>query len=291
MPSVSIVIVNYNSGTLLASCVRALLSSPAAFQVLVADNGSGDGSIERLEAEVVDSRLHVHRNHENLGFSSGVNSVIARARGDYILFLNPDCLATPRAIERMAETMEAMADVGMAGCMIQNPDGSEQPGCRRRVPTPWRTMLRVLHLDRWRGHWGPWGSFYLHEMPLPSAPVDVEAISGAFMFVRRKALDDVGLLDDGYFLHCEDLDWCMRFRQRGWRILFVPDVVITHYKGGCSQVHPVRVEWHKHRGMMRFYRKFFRHQYPLPLMFVVSLSVWSRFLIVALRLALRRPCP
>jgi len=98
----------------------------------------------------------------------------------------------------------------------------------------------------------------------------------------------VGLLDEAYFLHCEDLDWFMRFRQQGWRVLFVPDVSIVHAKGVCSSSRPVRVEWHKHKGMLRFYRKFFRHQYPLPLMVLVFVMVWIRFLFVAGMLTLRR---
>ncbi len=288
-PSVSIIVVNYNSGSLLTSCVEALLSTAADFQVLVADNGSIDDSLERLEAAIDDPRLLIHRNHENLGFAAGVNSVIARARGDYLLFLNPDCLATPEAIEAMVSVMESAPRVGMAGCLIRNPDGSEQPGCRRRVPTPWRTLLRVLRLDRLPiTRWGREASCYMDKSPMPTQAIDVEAISGAFMLVRRAALDEVGLLDDGYFLHCEDLDWCMRFRHLGWRILFVPEVTITHFKGGCSQSCRLNVEWHKHRGMIRFYKKFFRHQYPAPLMFLVTVAVWSRFLLLASRLSLGR---
>ncbi len=86
------------------------------------------------------------------------------------------------------------------------------------------------------------------------------------MFVRRKALEEIGPLDEGYFMHCEDLDWCMRFRQAGWEILFVPDTSVLHVKGVCGSSRPVRVEYYKHRGMIRFYRKFFRHQYPGVLM-------------------------
>ena len=287
-PSVSIIVVNYNSGPLLTGCVESLLSADHDFQVLVADNGSADDSLERLEAAVDDPRLRIHRNHENLGFAAGVNSVIARARGDFILFLNPDCLATPEAIGAMVSIMTAEPRVGMAGCLIRNPDGSEQPGCRRRVPTPWRTLLRVSRLDRLPvTRWGREASCYMDKTPLPEQAVDVEAISGAFMFVRREALDEVGLLDDGYFLHCEDLDWCMRFRHLGWRILFVPQVSITHFKGGCSQSCRLLVEWHKHRGMIRFYKKFFRHQYPAPLMFLVAVAVWSRFILLASRQGLR----
>jgi GT2 family glycosyltransferase len=95
-------------------------------------------------------------------------------------------------------------------------------------------------------------------------------------------------MDEGYFMHCEDLDWCMRFRQRGWKILFVPEADVIHYKGTCSQSRPIFVEWHKHKGMMRFYGKFFRHQYPGVLFWIVGVGVWLRFSMVAIYHTLRK---
>jgi GT2 family glycosyltransferase len=94
-------------------------------------------------------------------------------------------------------------------------------------------------------------------------------------------MDDVGRWDEDYFLHCEDLDFSMTLRRHGWKILFVPDARIVHDKGGCSRSRPIFVEWHKHKGMVRFYRKFFRHQYPGMLMWLVWLGVWLRFGLVA----------
>ena len=278
----SVIIVNFNSGELVTACVRSLLAYPGDLQVLVSDNGSHDGSIRYLKEEISDERLQLRLNHENLGFSAGANKVLPEADGDLILFLNPDCLVKPAALAKMVAFMNANPDVGMSGCLIRNLDGTEQPGCRRRVPTPWRTLIRVCHLGQAMKRSRHFQPLYLHTMPLPEAPVDIEAISGAFMLVKRAALRDVGPLDTGYFLHCEDLDWCMRFRQRGWRIVFVPDVTITHAKGACSASRPIRVEWHKHKGMIRFYRKFFRDRYPLPLMILVIIAVWARFFALAL---------
>ena len=93
----------------------------------------------------------------------------------------------------------------------------------------------------------------------------------------------MGLWDEDYFLHVEDLDWCQRFRLAGFRILFVPDAVIIHHKGSCSQSRPVWVEWHKHRGMLKFYRKFLSKNYPGPLMWLVTLGIWLRFTMVAIK--------
>jgi GT2 family glycosyltransferase len=149
------------------------------------------------------------------------------------------------------------------------------------VPTPWRSLVRVLHLDKvFAGH-SRFKGLSLNTTPLPENPVEVEAISGAFMLVTRKALQDVGPLDDQYFMHCEDLDWCMRFRKKGWQILFVPQAEAVHHQGHCSASRPIAVELYKHKGMLRFYNKFFRHQYPGVLMWLVTGSVWIRFGLVA----------
>ncbi len=280
--SVSVVIVNFNGGELLTSCVRSALSSTIPVEVFVSDNGSSDASISFLEKSIQDERLKIVLNNENLGFSAANNRVIPITAGDYLLILNPDCIIQPDTIDAMVVEMESRLEVGMGGGLIRNLDGSEQAGCRRRVPTPWRTVVRLLALDRIFPNHSKFESVVMHQRPLPKNPVYKEAISGAFMMVRRTALEEVGLMDEGYFLHCEDLDWCMRFRQKGWKILFVPDVEVFHSKGECSYSRPIRVEWHKHNGMIRFYRKFFRHQYPFLLMFCVIVSVYVRFFCLAL---------
>ncbi|MDX8396291.1 MAG: glycosyltransferase family 2 protein [Mariprofundaceae bacterium] len=287
---VSIIIVNFNCGELLTECLCSVLDSTIPIEVLVSDNGSVDGSIEWLESQVKNSRFHVERNNLNLGFSAGANRVMPLARGEYILFLNPDCLVQCDTLEKMTREIEVNPQVGMAGCLILilNLVGTEQVGCRRRVPTPWRTVVRVLHLYELFPNHPKFQNIALSEQPLPEGNIEVEAISGAFMLVRREAFEDVGLMDERYFLHCEDLDWCMRFRIKGWKILFVPDVEISHAKGECSSSRPVRVEWHKHHGMIRFYRKFLRDQYSLPLMLLVVFTVWLRFVGVACLQTIRR---
>lgn len=253
------------------------MGSTLPVEVIVSDNGSCDDSIKMLKETVDTPRLRILENRANLGFSRANNIAIEHATGNYLLFLNPDCVIRPDTLERMREVMEETPSAGMSGCMIRNIDGSEQAGCRRNVPTPWRTMVRVFRLSRIFSNHPRFRSFVLVGQPLPGKPVEMEAISGAFMFVRRSAMERVGLLDEKYFLHCEDLDWCMRFRQAGYAILFVPDVEITHVKGGSSCKRPIFVEWHKHRGMVRFYRKFFRHQYPSVLMVAVFAMIWTRF--------------
>jgi len=277
-----VIIVNYNAGPLLAACVQSALASRPVRQVIVVDNASADDSLAQLAERITDGRARVIRNGGNLGFAAACNIGLAASHEPHILFLNPDSVLAPGALDRLSEALDSDARIGMVGGFLANPDGSEQPGGRRTIPTPGRAFIRAFGLSRLGRRWPSlFGDFLLHDTPLPDRPTPVDAISGACMLVKRTAIDAVGPWDEGYFLHCEDLDWCLRFRQAGWRILFVPDAQVTHEWGACSRSRPVFVEWHKHRGMLRFYRKFFRERYPGGLWALVVAGVWLRFGVVA----------
>jgi hypothetical protein len=203
--------------------------------------------------------------------------VLPLATAPLLLFLNPDCIVGRDTLRRMLIFMEANPGIGMAGCTIRNPDGSEQVASRRAIPNPWIALVRVLRLDRLLPGLARGRRLNLISQPLPDRPVRVEAISGSFMLVRGSALDEVGPMDDGYFLHCEDLDWFVRFTRAGWPIYLVPDVDAVHHKGACSVANPVRVEWYKHRGMARFFRKFQFRDYPVPFSLAVVVGIWVHF--------------
>jgi GT2 family glycosyltransferase len=286
--SVSVVIVNYNAGHLLEDCIRSAL--PQVCEILLVDNASSDSSIEACNRRFSDEpKLKILRNDANLGFAAACNIGFAKAGGEFVLFLNPDCRLDEEVVPEMLRAMQADPMVGMVGGLLLNSDGTEQGGGRRAVPTPWRSFVRAFGLSRFAGRWPKlFFDFHLQNQPLPDRSIEVEAVSGACMLVRREAVADVGLWDEKYFLHCEDLDWCMRFRQKGWKILFVPSARVTHALGVCGSSRPVFVEWHKHKGMIRFYRKFFRHQYPGVLMGLVALGVWLRFGLVAVYHTARR---
>lgn len=275
--TVSLIIVNYNAGTILVDCVKSGLEQVE--EVILVDNASSDDSLKIVQYDDVNNnKINIIRNDVNLGFAAACNKGIDAARFDYLLILNPDCILESGSVARLLTELKRQAKIGMVGGLLLNPDGTEQGGGRRAVPTPWRSFVRAFGLYRFSQRWPKlFFDFHQHEQPLPEGPIEVEAISGACMFVSRDAIEDVGMMDEGYFLHCEDLDWCMRFRRKGWKILFVPDVKITHYQGTCSKSKPIFVAWQKHKGMIRFYRKFFQHQYPGFLMWAVTIGVWVRF--------------
>lgn len=282
---VSVVIVNHNAGRLLADCLDAALAQAA--EVILVDNASAIGPFEVVAARfATNDRLRIVRSRVNTGFAAGCNRGAALATQPAVLFLNPDCILAPRSVATLLGELSAGERVGMVGGLLTDAGGREQGGARRSVPTPWRAFVRGFGLGRLA-----WlaprllSDFCLHREPLPERPVEVEAISGALTLVSREAFDDAGPWDEGFFLHCEDLDLCVRFRAAGWRILFVPDAVAVHHRGMCGRSRPLAVEWHKHRGMIRFYRKHFRQSYPAGLFGLVVAGVWLRFVAVAARLS------
>lgn len=275
-PPVSIIIVNYNAGQFLTNCVVSGLNQ--AREIIIIDNASSDNSLAILESTNVEhSKLKIIRNTRNLGFAAACNIGTNAAKNKYLLYLNPDCLLHDKTTEKLLLNIEDNKDIGMTGGLLTNPDGTEQAGGRRAVPTPWRSFVRAFGLSHFSHRWPKlFYDFHLHKQPLPQHPMAVEAISGACMMIKRDVINRIGQWDEKYFLHCEDLDLCMRIRQAGLKILFIPDAPIIHYLGICSSRY-VFVEWHKHKGMMKFYRKFFRHQYPGALMWLVATGIWLRF--------------
>jgi len=276
--TVSMVIVNYNAGDLLLKAVESALAQ--VDEVIIIDNASSDNSLILLNKYIYnESNVRIVRNKKNVGFSVACNMGAKISKAPYILFLNPDCILDDGAVNTLKQVLISKKDIGLVGGLLQNPDGTEQAGGRRAIPTPWRSFVRAFGLYRFYSRWPKlFFDFHLHKQTLPDVPVEVEAISGACMLFKREAFDDVGMWDENYFLHCEDLDICMRLRQNEWKIVFVPKAKIDHFIGKCSESCPVFVEWHKHKGMIYFYHKFFKHQYPGILMQMVIAGVWLHFL-------------
>lgn len=293
MPAVSTsecvtVIVNYNAGVLLVPCVASAFES-GSDTVVVVDNASADDSLQQLETHFPDeARLTIIRNEYNLGFAKACNIGASHAGQRDILFLNPDCVLAKDALSSMKNALYSTEDAGMVGGFLCNPDGSEQRGGRRNIPNPFNSMMQAFGLHRLFSRSNTSAGINLHETARPDHVVEVEAISGACMLVKSKAIADAGLWDERYFLHCEDLDWCMRLHLKGWKILFDPAARVMHQQGSCSRSRPVFVEWHKHRGMLLFYDTFFRRKYPVLLWWMVIVAVYARFAVIATTYSLAR---
>ena len=274
----SIVIVNYNVKAFLQQALESLLKATAGIQseIIVVDNHSVDGSVEMLKAEYPQIRLIA--NSENLGFAKANNMALKDVTGEYVWLLNPDTLVQEDTPEKLIATMEAENSIGMLGCKILNDDGSLQLACRRSFPTPWVAFTKLLGLAKIFPNSKWFGKYNLTHLDENQA-YDVDAISGSCMFVRKTALDEVGFLDEKFFMYGEDLDWCFRFGEKGWRVHYTPSTSIVHYKGESSKV----VAWdsltHFYQAMEIFSKKHFSSSNRLPLYWLLRGGIFTRYLV------------
>jgi GT2 family glycosyltransferase len=288
--SLAVLIVNYNAGDWLQRSVKSALASLEVDAVFVVDNDSSDNSIELLRHTLVgvdesDSvKVEIVLNQENIGFGRANNQILNQLIEagtekvfDYVLLLNPDCELSPDVLPVMLNYFSNNKKLGMASCVIKDIDGSVQTTCRRKFPTPWTAFLRISQLQRLG--FAKESDFDLGSRDLPEHMEKVEAISGAFMLVRVQAMKEVGVFDDAYFMHCEDLDWCKRFQLLNWDVGFIPEVSVIHEKGVSSRSRPVGVLWNLHSGMLRFFDKFYKNQSPLYLRVFVRIGIYASFLV------------
>ena len=275
---VSIVVVTADSGAEVIGCITRVLGSTTPVEVLVVDNASRDGSIEQMAARFADDpRVRILRNEANLGFGAACNRGAAAANGDVILLLNPDCIIDADTVARLRAVLESDTRMGLVGVLQIDAEGHVDPASRRRDPLFRRALMSAFGLDRFATRWP---SFAGVDMPpATSAPAieAVDAVSGALMALPRAVFEQVRGFDEGYFLHCEDLDLCRRVRDAGYRVICANDVRVVHGKGGSSRHRPVFVAWHKRRGMWRWFTKFDPAARNPLLRVLVWCGIWSAF--------------
>ena len=250
----SVIIVSWNVRDLLQRALASVYASwdgRPGLEVVVVDNASHDDSAAMLRENFPNA--HIIANTENRGFTGGNNQGIAAATGDFLLLLNPDTEIIDNALPHMVAYLQSQFDVGMVGPQLLNPDGSVQSS-RRRFPT-----LPVLFLEStWLGKLAPrklLRHYYAQEQP-DDLVQDVDWITGAAMLTRRETVTQVGGMDEGFFMYSEELDWCRRIREAGWRIVYFPEARIIHHEGKSSeQVVPAR-HIHFQSSKVRYTRKY-----------------------------------
>lgn len=291
---VRVVVVSHDSGDFLLRGVASVLAQDLPLELVVVDNASGDGSIDRLPR---DARLQVIRNHDNRGFGIACNQGAAGSTTPWLLLLNPDCELPRGALAALVRCADADPQLGMLGAQLLDSDGTPQAASRRRTPRPAEALRMALGL---RAQNAPVSGSAQHAAVAVRVHADdgaevhaiesVEAISGALMLMPTPLFDRLGGFDTGYVLHCEDLDLCRRVLASGARVAIAPDIRVPHHKGTSSRRRPVWVEWQKHRGMLRYFRKFDAAASPAWLRVLVPLGILARFPLAAARawLAARR---
>jgi N-acetylglucosaminyl-diphospho-decaprenol L-rhamnosyltransferase len=252
MVDLSIVIVSWNVRALLRQCLRSILANPypCTLEVIVVDNVSTDGSAEMVQAEFPDVRLIV--NTENRGFPAANNQGIAIAEGRYVLILNPDTEVVGDALAAMVAYADGNPDVSVVGPQLLNEDGSVQSS-RRRFPT----LATALFESTWLQPCAPrrlLARYYVQDQP-DDKTLDVDWVKGAAVMARRKAIEQVGPMDEGYFMYSEELDWCKRFKDSGWRVVYLPAAQIVHYGGKSSDQVVTARHIHFQTSKVRYFHK------------------------------------
>lgn len=276
MIKLSIVIVNWNTRELLSRCLASIKETVAGlpYETLVVDNASTDDSTNMVR----DCFPWVHRieNSSNVGFAAANNQAIRQSQGQYVLLLNSDTLVQTESIRALVAFMEAHPRIGAAGPRLLNADGSLQPSCQPML-TPGRELWRLLFLDNiWRRASYPMNRWNV------TTPHRVQVIKGACLMLRRDALDQVGLLDEGYFMYTEEVDLCYRLRQCAWELWWVPWACVIHYGGQSSLQAAEEMYLQLYRSKIQFYRKYLGEAQVAKFKKYVRLAYWPRSVFASL---------
>ncbi len=267
----SVIILNYNTRELLRACLKSVLASKTSFkfEVLVADNGSKDGSLEMLRTEFPE--VVVVDNNANLGFSKGNNAAIRVAMGKHILLLNSDTTVRENTFQESVDYLNNHPDVGALGAKVLLPNGELDKACRRKFPNPANSFLRLFGLSKY--------SDYNIAGDI-NQTAEVDAIMGAYMMVPKIVINKVGVLDEEFFMYGEDLDWCWRIKEAGFKVIYYPKSEITHFKYGSSKMIPFKMINFAHEAMKIFYRKHYSQKYNWLFNQLVYLGIDVRKILV-----------
>ena len=266
------VVVSCWSESTVEDCLRRLLAATDVVEVVVVDNGSGDGTVGIVaRVSAMDPRVSLQRNPGNPGFAAACNQGANDCAQAWLAFVNPDCLVEPDTFARLLAHAAAVPGIGVLGCEQVDTHGVHDPAVRRRD-----VSLRTLLFARGRR-----GAI---EVPADgSALQHVDAISGALMLLPSAVHERIGGFDVGYRLHAEDLDLCRRVRAANHAVAVANDVVVTHLRGVSSRRRPLWVEWQKHRGLWRYFLKFEAASTSISMRALLRVALWTHFGLVAPR--------
>jgi len=270
-PGVAAVVVSHESGASIEACLARLRAAAAVAEIRVVDNGSSDDTVAVVQRHALDDpRLRFIANPDNPGFATACNQGAAASAAPWLAFVNPDCMVEADSFEAMLGHAAARGGEVLMGADLVDEDGVRD-GAARRADPDFAAMLRgPLRAGR--------GRPLDVAVDAAAALQPVDAVSGALMLLPRALFDRIGGFDIGYRLHAEDLDLCRRARMAGATVAVANDVRVLHLRGVSSRSRPFFVEWHKHRGLWRYFRRFEAPSRGVPVRLGVWLAVWTRWL-------------
>jgi len=271
MHDLGIVIVNWNTRDYLKRCLETILASTGDFsyRAVVVDNASTDGSAEMVRQEFPSVELIASTVNGGYPYGNnlGLRALGYRGAGDvapdaprYALLLNPDTELPPNALYEMVQFMDSRPEIGVAGPKLVLEDGSLDLACRRSFPTPVISLYRFSGLSKLFPRNPRFGRYNM-TFADPDQEIEVDSVVGAYMQVRREAIEKVGLLDESFFMYGEDLDWAYRIKKAGWKVFYHPQVVVKHVKRAASR-QSKKAQFEFQRAMLIFYRKHYQASTP-----------------------------
>lgn len=279
-PTLSVLIVNWNTRDLLRACLLSLRRHPPTepMEVWVLDNASHDGSAAMVQQEFAEVGLIA--SEQNLGYAAGNNLLMQKAQGEYLLLLNADTEVTEGALDTALRFLREHPEAGALGAKLVHPDGRVQASVRG-FPEPSAVMWEYLGLARLFPRSRRFGAYRMTWFTYDRI-AEVDQPMGTFLMLSRRAVEQVGLMDEQFPIFFNEVDWCYRAKLQGWKIYFHPDVVIIHHGGASTrQVRPQMI-WESHRSLQKFYQKHYRQRLPLPIYWLIRLSIacnaWLRTL-------------
>jgi len=283
MESISVIIVSYHTGPILFKSISSALAQEKINQIIVVNNGNPCSIVDALTCEFAsDFRFELISGHGNIGFACACNLAAKRARGEYILFLNPDCIIPDKGINRLFRVAKSFGGNGLVAPRLVNLDGTDQQGARREILTPWIAFVEGLKLYKIFPNHPYFKRFDHHERPLPAKVTEIPVTSGACMMLKTSLYNDLGGMDEAYFLHVEDIDFCLRLRKASGKIYFCPEVTFVHALG-TSEVSRVFVEFNKLKSLRRYFRIHFSGIYPLGFIGLVNCLITVRFGLITVK--------
>ena len=265
----SIVIVNYQTFDLTKNTINSIFEYdyPFSYEILVVDNASSDDSLARLQ-EYFNDRVKFIASAENNGFAAGNNQALRIANGKYILLLNSDTIVWENTLENIYNYMEEHTDVGACGCRVLLENGELDKACKRSFPNVKNSFFRLFHIPTNSKD----NDYNLDNLP-DDEIYEIDCLTGAFMFMRTDALNQVGLLDETFFMYGEDIDLCYRIKKGGWKIVYYGESKITHLKGASSKKQKSKLIYEFYRAMYIYYKKHHANENSFIVNFVVYLGI------------------
>lgn len=265
----SIVILNYQTFELTKNTINSIFEYeyPFSYEVLLVDNASGDDSLSRLKDYFKDNVIFIE-SRENNGFAAGNNQALKIAKGKYQLLLNSDTIVWENTLESIYYYMEKHTDVGTTGCRVLLENGDLDKACKRSFPNVKNSFFRLFHIPTKSKD----DNYNLDSLP-DDGVYEIDCLTGAFMFIRKEALDEVGFLDETFFMYGEDIDLCFRIKQAGWKIVYYGKSKITHFKGASSKKQKSKLIYEFYRAMYVYYKKHHAHESFFITNFIVYFGI------------------